>query len=134
MRDMIGACLIAAGEHHTLVFAWGQVHPFIVLVNLDWILRPNFGTSATGNVEQMRIRMREPQTALFNAVAEDHRVQSHADSYSYCVLFPGRLKVYQRAHLTRADTSEERTGASFSPALSGMVLEDFAVELINVAY
>jgi hypothetical protein len=71
---------MAAIEHHCLVFARGQVHPLVMLVNLDWVPRPNFG-GAVARIKQARIRMRDRQIAIFNAVAEDHRVQSHAYSY-----------------------------------------------------
>jgi hypothetical protein len=80
MRNRACVAEIAAVEHHLFVFARRQVHPLVMLVNFYWVLRPNFGRAVAGNVEQARIRMRGPQTALFNAVAEDYRVQSHADS------------------------------------------------------
>src|ERR1017187_7646664 len=81
-----------------------------MVVNLDWVLRPNFGRAVAGNVEQARIRMRYCQTALFNAVAEDHRVQSHAYSYRYCVLYPGQIQIISaRAPIPPApNRSEDR--------------------------
>src|ERR1700680_4825486 len=111
MRDMVGVGLIGAGEHHTFVFAWGQVHPLVMFVNLAGRLRPNFRRAVSRNVEQARIRMLDPKTALFNAVAEDHRVQSHADSYRYCALYPGRIQsVSARADPTRVGGVETLRG------------------------
>src|ERR1017187_3465336 len=37
--------------------------------------------AVAGNIEQARVRVRYPQAAFFNAVAEDHGVQSHSNSY-----------------------------------------------------
>jgi hypothetical protein len=84
MRDRSHVAEFAAVEHHVFVFAWRQFHPFVVLVNLGWVLRPDFGGAIARNVEQARMRMRDAQATLFNAVAEDHSVQSHGDSFRYC--------------------------------------------------
>jgi len=51
-----------------------------MFINLGRVFRSNFGRAVAGNVEQARIRMRDQQAALFNAIAEDHCVQSHDDS------------------------------------------------------
>ena len=87
------ACITAL-----LVFARAKVHPLIMLINRGRVFRSNFGRAVAGNVQQARVRMRDQQAALFNAIAEDHCVQSHDHSPKYCTLSAeDELRWYQPA-------------------------------------
>ena len=125
MRNRACVAEIAAVEHHLFVFARRQVHPLVMLVNFYWVLRPNFGRAVAGNVEQARIRMRDPQP--FSTQSQKTTASNPMPTPNrYCALYPGRTQsISARAHPGRPRRIGART-ASTTPQVDGFASPDYA--------